>query len=90
MNIAKISVNRPTLVVVIFTVLIYLGFSSYRSLNSELMPSMTTPAFMIMTVYPGASPSEVETSVTKKIEDVITSVENIEHIQSTSLEGISI
>jgi HAE1 family hydrophobic/amphiphilic exporter-1 len=90
MNIAKISVNRPTLVVVIFTVLIYLGFYSYKSLNSELMPKMTAPVFMIMAVYPGASPSEVETNVTKKLEDVISSVENIEHIQSTSLEGVSV
>ena len=90
MNIAKLSVNRPTLVVVIFTILIFLGVSGYKNLNSELMPSMTAPAFMIMTTYPGASPSEVENSVTKKLEDVITSVEDIEHIQSTSLEGVSI
>lgn len=90
MNITKLSVNRPTLVVVIFTVLIFLGFASYKSLNSELMPKMTAPAFMVMTAYPGASPSEVENNVTKKLEDVITSVENIDHIQSTSLEGISI
>lgn len=89
MNITKISVNRPTLVVVVFTILVFLGFASYKSLNSELMPSMTAPAFMIMTTYPGASPSEVENSVTKKLEDAITSVENIDHIQSTSLEGVS-
>lgn len=90
MNITKISVYRPTLVVVVFTILVFLGFSSYKSLNSELMPSMTAPAFMIMTAYPGASPSEVENNVTKKLEDAIISVENIEHIQSTSLEGVSI
>jgi len=90
MNITKLSVNRPTLVVVIFTVLIFLGFASYKSLNSELMPKMTAPAFMVVTAYPGASPSEVENNVTKKLEDAITSVENIDHIQSTSVEGISI
>lgn len=90
MNITKISVNRPTLVVVVFTILIFLGFAGYKSLNSELMPSMTAPAFMVMTSYPGASASEVENSVTKKLEDVITSVEDIDHIQSTSIEGISI
>jgi HAE1 family hydrophobic/amphiphilic exporter-1 len=90
MNITKISVNRPTLVVVVFTILIFLGFAGYKSLNSELMPAMTAPAFMVMTVYPGASASEVENSVTKKLEDVITSVEDIDHIQSTSIEGVSI
>lgn len=90
MNITKLSVNRPTLVVVIFTILIFLGISSYKSLNSELLPPMTAPAFVVMTVYPGASPSEVENNVTKKLEDVITSIENIKHIQSTSMEGISV
>lgn len=90
MNITKLSVNRPTLVVVVFTILLFLGFAGYKSLNSELLPPMTAPAFMVMTPYPGASPSEVENSVTKKLEDIITSVQDIEHIQSTSLEGVSI
>ena len=89
MNITKISVTRPTLIVVIFIVLLFLGFSSYKSLKYELMPDMTAPAFNVMTFYPGASPSEVESSITKKLEDVISSVENIDHIQSTSQEGVS-
>jgi hydrophobe/amphiphile efflux-1 (HAE1) family protein len=90
MNITKISVNRPTLVVVIFTVLIFLGISSYRSLNYELMPSFSSPVITVVTVYPGASPSEVENGVTKKIEDVITSVENLDNMRSISQEGLSI
>ncbi len=90
MNITKISVNRPTLVVVIFTVLIFLGISSYKSLNYELMPSFSSPVFTVITVYPGASPSEVENGVTKKIEDVITSVENLDNMRSISQEGVSI
>ncbi len=90
MNIAKLAVHRPTLVVVIFTVLLFLGFSGYRSLNYELMPDMTAPAFMVMTTYPGASPSEVENNVTKKLEEIIGSVEDIDHIQSTSQEGFAL
>jgi hydrophobic/amphiphilic exporter-1 (mainly G- bacteria), HAE1 family len=90
MNITKISVNRPTLVVVIFTVLIFLGISSYKSLNYELMPSFSSPVFTIITVYPGASPSEVENGVTKKVEDVITSVEDLDNMRSISQEGVSI
>jgi hydrophobic/amphiphilic exporter-1 (mainly G- bacteria), HAE1 family len=90
MNITKISVNRPTLVVVTFTVLIFLGISSYRSLNYELMPNFSSPIFTVITVYPGASPTEVENGVTKKIEDIITSVENLDNIRSISQEGVSI
>lgn len=90
MNIAKIAVNRPTLVVVIFTVLIFLGLASYKSLNYELFPSFTSPVFTVMTMYPGASPAEVENSVTRKLEDAITSVENLDNIRSFSQEGVSI
>jgi hydrophobic/amphiphilic exporter-1 (mainly G- bacteria), HAE1 family len=90
MNITKISVNRPTLVVVIFTVLIFLGISSYKSLNYELAPNFSSPVFTVITIYPGASPSEVENGVTKKVEDVITSVENLDNIRSISQEGVSI
>jgi len=90
MNISKISVNRPTIVVVVFTVLIFLGISSYRSLNYELMPNFSSPIFTVITVYPGASPSEVENGVTKKIEDVITSVENLDNMRAISQEGVSI
>ncbi len=90
MNIAKISVNRPTLVVVIFTVLLFLGIAGYKSLKYELMPPIAAPTFTVMTFYPGASPAVVENNVTKKMEEIISSVEDIEHIQSNSLEGVSI
>lgn len=90
MNITKLSVERPTLVVVIFIVLIFLGISSYRLLNYELMPNISSPVFTVVEAYPGASPSEVENSVTKKLEDAITSVENLENIRSISQEGVSI
>jgi hydrophobe/amphiphile efflux-1 (HAE1) family protein len=90
MNITKISVNRPTLVVVVFTVLIFLGFASYKSLNYELAPSFSSPVFTVITVYPGASPSEVENGITKRIEDAISTVENLDNIRSLSQEGVSI
>lgn len=89
MNISKLSVTRPTLVVVVFTVLLFLGFAGYKSLKYELLPPMTAPAFVVTVAYPGASPSEVENDVTKKLEEIISSVENIDHLQSTSYEGIS-
>jgi len=90
MNIAELSIKRPTLVVVIFAVLIFLGVVSYFSLNYELFPKYSQPVLVIVTPYPGASPSEVENSVTKKIEDAISSLEDIDNIQSTSSEGNSV
>ena len=89
MNITKLSISRPTLVVVFFSILVFLGIFSYKNLNYELMPEFSSPMFTIAAIYPGASPSEVENSVTKKIEDVITTVENVDNIRSFSQEGIS-
>ncbi|HNT50759.1 MAG TPA: efflux RND transporter permease subunit, partial [Cyclobacteriaceae bacterium] len=73
MKITEISINRPTMVVVIFTILGILGFMSYRSLNYELLPKFSTSMVTISTVYPGAGPDEVQNTVTKKIEDAVAS-----------------
>lgn len=90
MSITEISIKRPTLIVVIFTVLTFLGIMSYNKLNYELLPKYSEPILIVMTNYPGASPSEVENSVTKKIEDAVSSVEDIDNIKSTSYEGASV
>ncbi len=89
MTITELSIKRPTLVVVVFSALILLGLFSYTQLNYELLPKITPPVITISTVYPGASPSEVETSVTKPIEDAISTIDQIDNVTSTSSEGIS-
>lgn len=90
MQITKISIQRSTMVVVVFTVLTLLGIFSYTRLSYELLPKFATNIISITTVYPGAAPSEVENSVTKEIEDAVASLEGIKTIQSTSMESISI
>ncbi len=90
MKLAEISIKRPTIVVVLFTVLSLLGFLSYRSLNYEMLPKFSLGVVSIATVYPGASPAEVENTVTKKIEDAVASLENVKKLNSTSTEGLSL
>ncbi len=90
MSITELAIKRPTLIVVIFAVLTFLGVVSYFSLNYELFPKYSQPVLVIVTPYPGASPSEVENSVTKRVEDAISSLEDIDNIQSTSSEGNSV
>ncbi|GGG15994.1 efflux RND transporter permease subunit [Pontibacter amylolyticus] len=90
MNITKISIQRSTLVVVVFTVLTLLGVASYQSLNYELLPKFNPPVLTISTIYPGASPNEVENSVTKEIEEALSSLENVKTMRGTSLESFSI
>ncbi len=89
MNIVKTSIQRPTMVVVIFTILLALGAFSYTKLNYELIPDMSSPIVSITTVYPGASPYEVENSVTKPIENAVASMEGIKKLTSVSMEGVS-
>ena len=90
MSITELAIKRPSLIVVIFAVLTFLGVISYFSLNYELLPKYSQPVLVIVTPYPGASPSEVENSVTKRVEDAISSLEDIDNIQSTSAEGNSV
>ncbi|MCE1189667.1 MAG: efflux RND transporter permease subunit, partial [Ignavibacteria bacterium] len=84
-----LSLKRPLIVFVLFSIIALLGLSSFGLLNINLMPKFETNFITIGTVYPGASASEVETSVTKKIEDALSSLENLDAMSSTSQEGYS-
>ena len=90
MSITEISIKRPALVIVVFTVLGILGVLSYQQLNYNLLPDFDSPVMTVVTTYPGAAAGEVETSVTKKVEDALSSLENMDKITSTSQEGVSI
>lgn len=90
MNLVRISINRPSVIVVTFIALTIMGLYSMSRLQKELMPPLTLDVITIRTAYPGAGPHEVETSVTEKIEDVIYSISGIENLSSSSMEGVSI
>ncbi len=90
MKITKIAITRSTVIVVIFAALIFGGMYSYSSLNYELLPNFSVPVLTVSTVYPGAGPNEVENSITKKLEDAVSALENIKGINSTSQEGFSL
>ena len=75
---------------VIFTVLGILGITSYTKLNYELIPKMSIPVITVVTTYSGASANEVETSVTKVLEDALSSLEKVDNMTSSSQEGASI
>jgi HAE1 family hydrophobic/amphiphilic exporter-1 len=90
MKITEISIKRPTLVIVFFTVLTLMGLLSYFSLSYELLPKFSNNVVSISTIYPGASPNEVENTVTKKIEDAVSSMENIKKLNAVSYESLSV
>jgi len=90
MKILDIPFIRPIAIVVIFGLLALIGIMQYSSMKYELIPPMDISYLTIQTVYPGASPKEVEDQVTKKIEDAISGVAKIKHVSSQSLENASI
>jgi HAE1 family hydrophobic/amphiphilic exporter-1 len=90
MTLTEISIKRPTLIVVLFSVLGFLGLVGYSNLKYELLPDMSFPVLTVTTVYPGAGPTEVENSVTKEIEDQLVSLEGIRTVISNSSEGFSL
>ncbi|MEI6756901.1 MAG: efflux RND transporter permease subunit [Chlorobium sp.] len=90
MTLTELSIKRPTLIVVLFSVLGILGLFSYMQLQYELLPKMTPPVVTVSIQYPGASPGEVETSLTKPVEEAVSAIEKISAITSTSTEGLSV
>lgn len=89
MKISDLSVKRPVYVIVLFLVIAILGFLGYSSMKAELMPPFTPPSMNVQVVYPGASPTEVENSLTRKLEDVLSSLQGVESMRSYSFEGMS-
>jgi hydrophobe/amphiphile efflux-1 (HAE1) family protein len=90
MTITELSIKRPILLIVGFIILGGLGLFSYQQLKYELLPNLTTPFVTIVTIYPGASPKEVENSVTKKLEEGVTGVSKVKKVTSNSSENLSV
>ncbi len=66
MKLAEVSIKRPSLVIVILALLLIGGLFSYKQLNYELVPKFEVKVVTVATIYPGASPTEVENTVSKK------------------------
>ncbi|MDD3643306.1 MAG: efflux RND transporter permease subunit, partial [Candidatus Krumholzibacteria bacterium] len=90
MNLFRFFVRRPVLTTMIIVLLVVMGIYSYRRLVVEMMPNVEFPFVVVSTVYPGASPAEIESQVTKKIEDEIATIANVKNLTSYSQENVSL
>ncbi|MBW7847103.1 MAG: efflux RND transporter permease subunit [Bacteroidales bacterium] len=90
MNITEISIRRPSLIIVLFSVFALLGVIGFKNLSYELMPDFNQPVVVIRTIYPGAEPNEVETSVSRKIEDALSNLEGVDYLVTKSLPNASV
>ena len=89
MNVSRLVVSRPVLFTIIFVVLTGLGMFFYSDLPVEMMPEVEYPMITVITTYSGAAPESVEKSITKPIEEALTSVTGVKELTSASQEGRS-
>ena len=90
MSIYKTAINKPVTTLLIFIAVIIIGIFSYKSLPVDQLPEMEPPYVSVMTVYAGANASELETNVSKLLENGLNSVDGLKEITSTSKDNMSL
>jgi HAE1 family hydrophobic/amphiphilic exporter-1 len=90
MTISDVCINRPVFTWVLMIVPLVLGAVSYSELGVDLFPDVDFPVCTVTTVLQGASVEEMESTVTKPIEDIINTVSGIDELRSTTQEGVSV
>lgn len=89
MSLASLSVRRPVGTCMIFFAVLVVGLVALRELAVDLLPSAEAPFITITTNYEGVAPQEIETLITRPIEQVVSTVEGVDEIDSSSSEGLS-
>ena len=90
MAIYKTAIKNPVTTMLVFVAVMIIGLFSFVQLPVDQFPEMDPPYVMVMTTYPGASASEIETNVSKIMENSLTSVDNLKYINSTSKDNVSL
>ena len=86
----KFSVKKPFTVLVAVVMVLMLGFVSLTKMQTNLLPDVSTPYLMVVTVYPGASPERVESEVSDVMENALGTVSGVETITATSAENYNL
>ncbi|MCS7234230.1 MAG: efflux RND transporter permease subunit [Synergistetes bacterium] len=90
LKLVRFSVNRPVTVLMIFFGVLVLGIFSLIHLRIDLLPEIEQPVINVMTTWSGASAADVESEITKVMEDYLSTISGLDELQSRSLDGISI
>ncbi len=88
-KLAEICVRRPVFAVMLILALTVVGLFSYTTLGVDLFPKIDLPTITVTVVNPGASPQEIETEITEKVEAAVNTISGIDELRSTSVEGVS-
>ncbi|MBN2593397.1 MAG: efflux RND transporter permease subunit, partial [Sedimentisphaerales bacterium] len=88
MFLSDASIKRPIAMSCLIIGLTLLGINSYRKMGLELMPRMDVPYITVTTIYPGATPEQIETDVAKRIEDQVVTIDGLKHVSSACMENV--
>src|SRR3954447_25328965 len=88
-KLAEICVRRPVFATMLILSITVVGVFSFRSLGVDLFPKIDLPTITVTVVNPGASPQEIETEITDKVESAVNTISSIDELRSTSVEGVS-
>jgi HAE1 family hydrophobic/amphiphilic exporter-1 len=90
MFLADLSIKRPMMMSMLLVALLLFGLIGYTNLPLTLMPEINYPVVTVQTIYAGTGPTEIESQITKKIEDEVAAIGLVDKLNSYSLEGVSI
>ena len=89
-KLAQVCVQRPVFAVMLVLAMVVVGAVAYGRLGVDRFPDVDLPIVSVRTTLLGASPEEIESAVTRRIEDAVATVEGIDDIRSTSTESLSV
>ena len=89
MNISAWAIRNPVPSLVLFMVLMTLGITTFRNMPVKRFPNVDIPVVTVQITQPGASPAELETQVTKKVENAVAGITGVKHVLSNVVEGAS-
>lgn len=90
MGLTKIAISRPVFMLMLMVLSTLMGIMAYNSMRKELNPEVNFGAITVTTIYPGAGPDEINTLVSRKVEEAMSGIGGLQEVTSTSQEGISV
>lgn len=89
MSLPKLSISRPIFMTCVTIAIVVVGWVSFKSMSVDQFPDVSVPVISVQTIYPGSGPAEIETLVSRPIEEEVSTISGIKRLTSKSLEGVS-
>ena len=90
MNLAGLSIKRPSLIMSLVALMLVIGVICMERMSVDMMPDVTFPVVIVTTIYPGAGPNEIETQISRILEEQISAVSGLKNVTSINQDGASV